>query len=105
MFKDMSDVMKKAQQMQQKMQQAQDALKAESTTGISGAGLVAVNMNGTYEAKSVTIDDSAMDDKEMLEDLITAAINDANKKIQAKNTKSMQNLTGGILPNDFKMPF
>ncbi len=105
MFKDMSAMMKKAQQMQQKMQQAQDALKAEYITGTSGAGLVTIDMNGAYEARSVTIDDSTMDDKEMLEDLIASAINDANRKIQDKNKQSMQNLTGGILPNDFKMPF
>lgn len=105
MFKDMSEIMKKAQKMQEKMQQAQEELKLETITGISGAGLVSIVLNGAYEAKSVVINDSVMDDREMLEDLIAAAINDATKKINSKNSNTMQKLTGGMMPGGMKMPF
>ena len=105
MFKDMAGMMQKAQQMQEKMKQAQAQLKQEEVTGSSGAGMVNLVMNGGYEAKSIVIDPSIMDDREMLEDLITSAINDASRKINDKNTSNMQDLTSGILPPGFKMPF
>lgn len=105
MFKDMAGMLQKAQKMQEKVQQVQEALKKEEITGSSGAGLVHIVMNGAYEAKSIKIDDSLFDDKEMLEDLITAAINDANRKISEKSSNRMQDLTGGLLPADFKLPF
>lgn len=105
MFKDMAGMMQKAQKMQEKMQEAQDKLKLEEIEGVSGAGLVKLTMNGAYEAKAIQIDDSIMDDKEMLEDLITAAINDANHKINDKNSNQMKDMTSGMLPPNFKMPF
>lgn len=105
MFKDMAGMMKKAQQMQEKMQVAQASFKKEEITGTSGANLVKLTMNGGYEAKHIEIDSTLLDDKEMLEDLITAAINDATKKINEKSANNMQDLTSGVLPEGFKMPF
>ncbi len=106
MLKDMAGMMKQAQKMQEQMQKMQEELKIAEVVGNAGADLVSVVMTGGYEAKRVKIDESVLDDKEMLEDLIVAAINDASHKINDKNTKAMRNLTGGInLPPGFRMPF
>ncbi len=105
MFKDMAGMMQKAQKMQEKMQAVQNELKQKEVIGSSGAGMVKLTMNGTYQAKSIEIDQGIMDDKEMLEDLITAAINDATLKISDMSANNMQDLTSGMLPPGFKMPF
>ena len=103
----MSDLMKQAQQLQEKMQQAQeDAARAE-LTGQSGAGLVSVVMTGRYDVKRVNIDESLMsEDREMLEDLLAAAVNDAVRKVEENNRQAMTDLAGGMgMPTGFKMPF
>jgi DNA-binding YbaB/EbfC family protein len=107
MFKNgMDDLLKQAQQMQGRMQQMQSELAEAEVTGESGAGLVSVVMNGRHDVKRVSLDDSLLsEDKEILEDLIAAAVNDAVRKVETNNQKMMQNLAGGVtLPEGFKMP-
>jgi hypothetical protein len=101
------NLMKQAQKMQEEMQQAQERLAREEITGEAGGGLVTVTMNGRHEVRRVTIDPSLMgDDREMLEDLIAAATNDAVHKIADKTQQSLSGLTAGInLPPGFKLPF
>jgi hypothetical protein len=97
-----SDLMKQAQEMQEKMQQAQQELASTEVEGQSGAGMVRVTMTGRYDVKRVVIDDMILgEDKEVLEDLLAAAVNDAVKKVEANN----QNAMGSLLPAGFKMPF
>ncbi len=96
------DLMKQAQKMGDAMKKAQEDLTKLSVEGEAGGGLVKVVLNGQHQAKSIHIDDSLLNDKEMLEDLITAAINSANQKI---NEQSQDSLAGLNLPAGFKMPF
>ena len=100
-------LMKQAQKMQDDMQKAQEELANMEVTGESGAGLVKVTMTGRHEARRVEIDDSLLgEDKEMLEDLIGAAINDAAHKVEAANQERMSGMTAGMqLPDGFKLPF
>jgi len=103
----MANLMKKAQEMQQNLQKAQEEVANLEITGESGAGMVKVTMTGKHDLKKVTIDPSIMDDKEMLEDLIAAAVNDANKKLEKASGDKMGNLTAG-LPGGLggmKLPF
>jgi len=101
------DLMKQAQQMQADMQKAQEEIANMQIEGQSGAGMVKVTMNGQHELLRVTIDDSLMsDDKEMLEDLIAAAVNDASQKLAAESKGKMSGLTAGLdLPPGMKLPF
>lgn len=101
------DLMKQAQQMQADMQKAQEEIANMQIEGQSGGGLVKVSMNGQHELLRVTIDDSLMgDDKEMLEDLIAAAVNDASQKLAVESKGKMSGLTAGLeLPPGMKMPF
>ena len=102
----MGNLMKQAQQMQEKMQQAQEEIANAEVAGESGAGLVKIVMNGRHDVKRVSIDDSLMsEDKEILEDLIAAAVNDAVRKIESTSQEKMSGLTGGMMPPGFKMPF
>lgn len=103
----MGNIMKQAQKMQEQMQRAQAQLAEAEVTGESGAGLVKICMNGRHDVKRVEIDDSVMsEDKDMLEDLIAAAINDAVRKIEANNQEQMGKLTSGMgLPAGMKLPF
>ena len=103
----LGDMMKKAQEMQENMQKAQQELAAKEISGESGGGLVQITMRGTHEVNSVRIDSSLMEeDKDMLEDLIAAAMNDAVHKVAKTNQDSMQDLTEGLnLPPGFKLPF
>ncbi|EZQ18446.1 nucleoid-associated protein, YbaB/EbfC family [Pseudomonas sp. G11-1] len=103
----MSGLMKQAQQMQEKMQKMQEELANAEVTGQSGAGLVSVVMTGRHDVRRVNIDDSLMtEDKEVLEDLIAAAFNDAVRKLEQQNQEKMAGLTAGMnLPDGFKMPF
>ena len=107
MMKGMGDLMKQAQAMQEKMQKAQEDLAKAEMTGESGAGLVRITMNGRHDVRRVNIDASLMkEEKEVLEDLLAAAINDAVRKIDANNQQLMSSLTAGMqLPDGFKMPF
>lgn len=100
-------LMQQAQAMQGKMQQAQEELANMEVTGESGAGLVKVTMNGRHEVRAVRIDDSVFeDDREMLEDLIAAACNDAVQRITQTTQEKMSELTGGMnLPPGMNLPF
>ncbi len=102
-----NELMKQAQAMQEKMQQAQEAAANAELTGESGAGMVKVVMNGRHDVRKVTIDPSLMnEDKELLEDLLAAAVNDAVRKIEQATQQRMAELTGGLqMPPGFKMPF
>ena len=106
-MKGLGDMMKQAKQMQENMQKMQDELLNLEVQGESGAGLVKVVMTGRHDVKSVEIDQSLMtEDKEMLEDLLAAAVNDAARKVETANKEKMGSLAQGIsLPEGFKMPF
>ena len=103
----LGDLMKQAQQMQEKMQKLQEDIAAMEVTGEAGAGLVTVVMTGRYDVRSVSIDPSVLtEDKEMLEDLLAAAVNDAVRRVEEANKHSFGGLTAGMnLPAGFKMPF
>ena len=103
----LGNLLKQAQQMQEELRKAQEQLASEEVTGESGGGLVTVTMNGKHEVRRVIIDDSLMgDDKEMLEDLVASACNDAARRIADKMQQSMSGVTAGLnLPPGFKMPF
>ncbi len=103
----LGNIMKQAQKMQEEMKAAQEKLEREEVTGESGGGMVKVTMNGKHEVRRVVIDDSLVgDDKEMLEDLIASACNDANRRVAEMMEQSMSGLTSGLnLPPGFKMPF
>ena len=103
----MGNLMRQAQKMQEDLQKAQEELANAEVTGESGGGLVKVTMNGRHEVRRVEIDDSLVgDDKEMLEDLVAAAMNDANQRIAQKMQDSMSGLTAGLnLPPGMKLPF
>lgn len=107
MMKGMGDIMKQAQKMQEEMQRAQQEIANAEVRGESGAGLVSIVMNGRHDVKSVSIDSSLMEeDKEILEDLIAAAVNDAVRKVEADSQQRMAQITGGMqMPPGFKMPF
>ena len=100
-------LMKQAQMMQENMKKAQEQLAQMEVEGQAGAGMVKVVMTGRHDVKRVTIDPSLMsDDKDMLEDLVAAAVNDAVRKIEATTQEKMGALTSGMgLPPGFKMPF
>ncbi len=100
-------LMKQAQQMQENMKKMQEQLAAVEVEGQSGAGMVKVVMTCRYDVKRVAIDDSLLkDDKDMLEDLIAAAVNDAVRRVEATTQEKMADVTAGLpLPPGFKMPF
>lgn len=100
-------MMKQAQEMQANMQKAQEELANMEVTGQAGGGMVTVVMTGRHDVKRVNIDDSLMgDDKEMLEDLLAAAVNDAVRQVEATSSEKMAGMTAGLnLPGGFKMPF
>jgi DNA-binding YbaB/EbfC family protein len=100
--------MQQAQAMQKKMEEMQQKLAETEITGKSGGGMVQITMNGKGEAKKLIIDPKLVDpsDKEVLEDLIVAAINDAKNQNESKMSDEMGKLTGGLgLPAGFKLPF
>lgn len=106
-MKGIGDLMKQAQEMQANMQKMQEELAQAEVEGQAGAGLVSVVMTGRHDVKQVSIDDSLMsEDKEILEDLLAAAVNDAVRKVEASSKEKMAGMTSGMnLPPDFKMPF
>lgn len=106
-MKGLGDLMKQAQEMQANMQKMQEDLAKAEVKGEAGAGLVSVIMNGRHDVKRVSIDDSLMtEDKEMLEDLLAAAVNDAVRKVEVQSRDQMAKMTAGMgIPADFKMPF
>ncbi len=102
----LGNLMKQAQEMQKKMQAAQEEVAKMEISGEAGGGLVSVVMTGKHELVKVSIDDSLMDDKEMLEDLVAAAVNSAARKVEESSQEKMGGLTAGIdLPPGMKMPF
>lgn len=106
----LGNLMKQAQKMQENLQKAQEEIGTLEVTGESGGGLVSVVMTGRYEARRVSIDNSLLgDDKDMLEDLVAAAINDASRKVETAVQDKLASVTGGMnLPmggKDFKLPF
>ena len=105
----LAGLMKQAQQMQENMKKAQDELALVEVTGESGAGMVKVVMTCHHAVKRVSIDDSLLgdaEDKEMLEDLIAAAINDAQRKVEETTQQRMAGFSAGMnLPAGMKFPF
>jgi DNA-binding YbaB/EbfC family protein len=101
------NIMKQAQAMQENLQKAQAELANMEVSGESGGGLVKVVMTGRHEVRRISIDDSLLaDDKDMLEDLVAAAVNDAVHKVESTTQERMSGLTAGMnLPAGFKMPF
>jgi DNA-binding YbaB/EbfC family protein len=100
-------LMQQAQKMQEDMKKMQEDLLDQEVHGESGAGLVKVLMSGKHDLKRVDIDQSLMEeDKEMLEDLLAAAVNDAVRKVEALSKDKMGNMASGMgLPPGFKLPF
>ena len=107
-MKNLGEMMKSAQQMQDKMKSMQDELSNMEVTGVAGGGLVEVTMSGKHETKCIKIDPSLIvaDDAEVLEDLIAAAFNNAKDKIETMMQEKMSELTGGLqLPAGMSLPF
>ncbi len=103
-----NNMIKQAQELQQKMADAQQKVEILEAEGVAGGGIVKVTINGKNNVTSINIDDSVIDknEKEILEDLIMAAFNDAKEKIQKKIADEMSSVTGGLkLPPGMKLPF
>ncbi|MDJ0750409.1 MAG: YbaB/EbfC family nucleoid-associated protein [Woeseiaceae bacterium] len=100
-------LMKQAQQMQANMKKAQEEMAAMTVVGESGAGMVKVTMTCQHQVRQVEIDDSMIgDDKEMLEDLVAAAVNDATRKVEQTVQEKFAGMAGGLnLPPGMKLPF
>ena len=106
----LGNILKQAQKMQEDLQKTQERLAREEVTGESGGGMVKVTMNGRHEVRRVEIDPSLLsDDKEMLEDLVAAAVNATVQKVAEKTQEGMASIAGGLsnlpLPPGFKLPF
>jgi len=103
----MGNLMKQAQKMQEDMQKAQEEVANLEVEGQAGGGMVKVVMNGRHELRKVTLDDSLMqDDKEMVEDLLAAAVNDAVRRVEQQTQEKMAGVTAGLnLPGGMKLPF
>ena len=102
----LAGLMKQAQQMQEKMKTAQAELGALEVVGQAGGGLIKITVSGKFELKRVQIDPSAMEDREMLEDLLVTAYADAFKQVEAASSKLMSGATAGMpIPSGFKLPF
>lgn len=104
----LNQIMKQAQEMQDKVSKIQEQMANSEFIGKSGAGLVEIKMSGKHHASKISIDDSLLNinEKEVLEDLIVAAFNDARNKIEESSKGSVENIFGGLpLPPGFKFPF
>jgi len=102
----LAGLMKQAQAMQENMKKAQEQLAQIEVEGLAGAGMVKVVMNCAHEVRRVSIDPSVMDDREMLEDLVAAALNDAVRRGEELSKEKMSGFTAGLnLPPGFKLPF
>jgi DNA-binding YbaB/EbfC family protein len=107
-MKNIGQLMKQAQAMQEKMAEMQAQLETMEMTGVAGAGLVELTLNGKNDMKKIKIDKSLLDpaEAEVLEDLIVAAFTDARRKVSEYAEEEMQKLTGGLgLPDGLKFPF
>ena len=104
---DFVDLISQAKKMQEKMKETQDALKKIEVEGLSGGDVVKVILNGDGELKKITLNDKLLkESKEMIEDLIVAAHNNAKAALKKKTSEEISKVTGGInLPPDFKFPF
>ncbi|MCK0536642.1 YbaB/EbfC family nucleoid-associated protein [Alcanivorax quisquiliarum] len=102
---DINSLMKQAQAMQEKMKQAQDEIANAEVVGEAGAGMVKVTMNGRHDVRRVEIDPALMgEDKEMLEDLLAAAVNDAVRRVERHQQDKMAGVTAGMpMPPGFKL--
>ena len=103
----LAGLMKQAQSMQENMKKAQEEIAAMEVEGVSGAGMVKIVMTGRHDVRRVTIDPSLLtEEKEILEDLVAAAMNDAVRKVEATVSEKMSGMTAGLpMPPGFKMPF
>ena len=103
----LGNILKQAQKMQENLQKAQEELGNMEVTGQAGGGLVSVVMTGRHDVRRISIDASLMeDDKEMLEDLVAAAVNDAVRQVERQTQEKMQGMTAGMaLPPGMKLPF
>jgi DNA-binding YbaB/EbfC family protein len=106
-MKGIGQLMKQAHAMQENMQKAQDELAALEVEGAAGGGMVRIRATCRHEIRQVSIEDELLgDDKDMLEDLIAAAMNDVNRKIEEAVQERMSSVTGGMaLPGGLKLPF
>ena len=102
----LAGLMKQAQQMQANVQKMQEQIAQMEIEGQAGAGMVKIVMTGKHDVRRVSIDPSVMDDREMLEDLIAAAVNDAVRRIESTTQEKMSGFTAGLnLPPGMKLPF
>ena len=104
----LGNLMKQAQEMQANMQKAQEEIAQVEVTGEAGGGMVSVTMTGRHEARRVTIDPALFEegDREMIEDLVAAAVNDAARKVEQATQEKMAGVAGGMnLPPGMKLPF
>jgi len=107
-MKNLGQMMKQAQEMQARLVEMQQRLETEEATGVSGGGMVQVTLTGKGTARRVVLDPKIIDsaEKEVLEDLIVAAVNDARAKVDARHAEEMTKLAGGLsLPPGMKLPF
>lgn len=108
MMGNMGNMMKKVQEMQNKMQEVQKELESKTMEANAGGGLVSIVMNGKHQVQSINIDPSLLkeDEKDVLEDLIKAALNNAKEKVDEMSAEEMKKVTGGLpLPPGMKLPF
>jgi nucleoid-associated protein EbfC len=103
----LAGLMKQAQSMQENMKKAQEEIAAMEIEGVAGAGMVKIVMTGRHDVRRVTIDPSLLtEDKDILEDLVAAAMNDAVRKVEAASQEKMSGMAAGLpLPPGFKLPF
>ena len=103
----LGQLMQQAQKIQEELRQAQDELASMEVAGEAGAGMVSVTMTGRHDVRSVRIDPALMsEDREMLEDLLAAAINDAVRKVEAQSRERLSGFASGLdLPPGLKLPF
>ena len=106
-MQDFTNLISQAKKMQEKMKETQEALKKIEVEGISGGNAVRVTMNGDGELKKISLEDTLLkESKEIVEDLIVAAHNDAKSKLKKKTSEEISKITGGVgLPPGFKLPF
>ena len=104
---DFADLITQAKKMQEQMQKTQETLKKIEVEGVSGGNAIRVIMNGDGELKKISLDENLLkESKEIVEDLIVAAHNDAKSKLKKKTSEEISKVTGGVsLPPGFKLPF
>ena len=102
----LGNILKQAQAVQENLQKVQQEIARLEVTGEAGGGLVTVTMTGKHEVRRVHIDASVYEDREMLEDLVAAAVNDASRRVEKLSQEKMSSMTAGLnLPEGMKLPF